>query len=611
MADRMQFQAPSIFTSTTPQVRVDDGTGDFLRTQANVFLNNANESHKRQLQADLDYADREGQRVGYKAAEKFKPMRDGSLFSRAFNQSGLQQAGEQISIKSQRTVRDLSKKFPANPGGLKTALDGWREGFESELPEELQPVFGNNFDQISDAAVARAESERETINAQQAAADFYVFEREVTNTMEDLAPMAFATGPEGDKARLAIGTIRQNYMESLAGNGPAGEYEVGGYKVASAPGRSGAFTPLEIQKKMTAFDNMVIGAGVFGNFQKETEAGRGAEAYMQFAKGDMEITTIAEDGSLKSVKLKDVMTNDEMEEISGKMRTYIGGINSVEEGEYRKFERGRERYNDQVLNDAYRAGLEVVTDNNGNSRVIGGDPVALQNIIAQAAQNPLVQADTLDKLQKLASDLGTGQIDNPITVGRTWQGISTGEIASYRDIPELGINDKTRVQMYKAIDDRVKGQHWTTSKRYGIAQDYADAVLAPEKSAGFTMFGDPNAASVADRAEWNKRMIEEALAAEIKGLLPQDPNGMPGKTQNGEAEFDFVGRGKAIADEIAARRNKPASPEVQEIDTEIKTVEEQMNNPKKGDDVEAIKQRYRELQDRKNQLQTRQMMGVQ
>ena len=611
MADRMQYQAPSIFTSTTPQVRVDDGTADMLRTQANVFLNNANDAHKRQLQADLDYADREGKRVGYNAAEKFKPMRDGSLFSRAFNQSGIQQAGEQISIKTQRKVRELSKQHPASPGSLKSALDGWKEGFEAELPEELQPVFGNNFDQISDAAVARAESERETINAQQAAADFYVFEREVTNTMEDLAPMAFSTGPEGDKARAAIATIRQNYMESLAGNGPAGEYEVGGYKVNSAPGRSGAFTPLEIQKKMTGFDNMVIGSGVFGNFQKEVEAGRGAEAYMQFAKGDMEITTLGNDGKMTSVKLKDVMTNDEMEEISGKMRTFIGGINSVEEGEYRKFERGRERFNDQVLNDAYRAGLEVVTDNNGNSRVIGGDPVALQNIISQAVQNPLVQADTLDKLQKLASDLGTGQIDNPITVGRTWEGISTGEIASYREIPEIGINDTTRVQMYKAIDDRNKGQHWTNSTRYRIAQDYADAVLAPEKSAGFSLLGDPNSASAADRAEWNKRMIEETLAAEQAGLMPANPNSMPGKNQTGQNEFDFVGRGKAIADEIAARRNKPASPEIVELDTEIKTVEDQMNNPKKGDDVEAIKQRYRELQDRKTQLQTRQQMGIQ
>ena len=149
---------------------------------------------------------------------------------------------------------------------------------------------------------------------------------------------------------------------------------------------------------------------------------------------------------MKSVKLKDVLTNDEMEEISGKMRTYIGGINSVEEGEYRKFERGRDRYNDQVLAEAYKWSLQVATDGNGNKTILGGDPVALQNRIAEALQNPLIKADTLEKLQKLASELGTGEIDNPVIVGNMWEGISTGQIGSYKDIPTLGVSDTTRIK---------------------------------------------------------------------------------------------------------------------------------------------------------------------
>ena len=125
------------------------------------------------------------------------------------------------------------------------------------------------------------------------------------------------------------------------------------------------------------------------------------------------------------------------------------------------------------------------------------------------------------------------------------------------------------------------------------------------------MFGDPSKESAADRAEWNRRMIEESLAAEQAGLLPSNPNALPGKTEDGRQEFDFVKRGKEIADEIAAKRKAPESPEILELDNEIKEIEQQMNNPKKGDDAEAIKQRYRELQDRKNQLKTRQMMGIQ
>lgn len=611
MADRMQYQAPSIYSNTSPQVEVDDGTADFLRTQANVFLNNANESHKRQLQSDLDLAQKEGQRLGYNLAEKFRPMESKSLFARQFNESGLHTAGQKISVSTQKKIRELASQHPGNPGGLKSALEGWKEGFAEELPEELQPVFGLNYDTLADAAIERAEAERKAAAAAQAAADFYVYDREVTQTLEKLAPLTFQSGPDGDAARAAVATLRQNYMESLAGNGPEGEYEVGGYKVKSAPGRSGAFTPLEIAKKMQGFDNYAIGVGVMGNFQKQVENGNAADAYMQFAKGDLEITTVGKDGKMTSARVSELLTNDEMEEIAGKMRTYIGGQNSIEEGEFRRFERGRDLYNDRVLTDAYKASLEVIDDGNGNKRVIGGNPVALQNLIAEAVENPLIQGDTIDKLQTLAKDLGTGQIDNPITVGQTWTGIATGEIADYRSIPQLGVSDTQRIKMYEAIDQRNKGQHWTNSNRYRIAQDYADAMLAPEKSAGFSLLGDPNSASAADRAEWNKRMIEEVLAAEQAGLLPQNPNAMPGKNQAGQSEFDFVARGKAIADEIAAKRKAPENPEIIEIDTQIKAVEDQMNNPKKGDDPEAIKQRYRELQDRKTQLQSRQMMGVQ
>jgi len=70
-------------------------------------------------------------------------------------------------------------------------------------------------------------------------------------------------------------------------------------------------------------------------------------------------------------------------------------------------------------------------------------------------------------------------------------------------------------------------------------------------------------------------------------------------------------QGNGIADEIAAKRKAPTDPATVEIDNDIKAVEDQMNNPKKGDDVEDIKKRYRELQDRRNQLQTRALMGAQ
>jgi len=430
MADRMQYQAPSIMTATSPNVQVDTGAAEFMNTTAGVFLNNANEAHKRQLQSDLETAKVDGERIGYKGGEQFRPMKSQSLFARQFNQSGVQMASEKVSINSQKTIKSISAKNVASPAGVASQLEAYKEGMLGDLPDEMATIFERNFDTLSMAAVEKANAELRELDSQEAAANFYTFDREVTNTVENLAPLAFRPGAEGDKSRAALATLRQNYVESLAGNGPDGEYEVGGYKVKGASGRSGAFTPLEIQKKITAFDNMVIGAGALGNFQEEAKNGRAVDAYMSFVKGDVEISTLTADGKepqginpislddpvqsgfnapppspdqggmaavagvdqpagdtttsapakpsysvagVKSRRISDILTNDEMEEVAGKMRSFIGGMNSIEEGEYKKFERAREFQNDDFLRAGYKAALEIVDDGKGNQRVIGGD----------------------------------------------------------------------------------------------------------------------------------------------------------------------------------------------------------------------------------------------
>lgn len=607
--DKMNYNAPSVYTATTPSMQADDGTVSLLNTTASVFMNVGTEAHKRQLNQDLDRAMTEGAKIGYEVGKDFKPIRNGSLFARQFNRYGLASAGQKVSIHAHRRIRELSEQNPANPDGLRQALEAWHDGYVQDLPEEMQGNFSINFESMAVGAIDKAIANRKVLDGQIAAAEFYEYERETQKAMEALAPMAFRVGPEGDSARAALATMRQNYAESLIGNGPEGEYEVGGYKVKSVPGRSGAFNPLEIQKKLRGFDNMMIEAGAYGYFQDEVEAGRGVEAYMNFAKGNMEISTVTNDGKLESVRIGDVLTNDEMDGLAGKMRSFIGGLNSIEEGEHRKWERSRARYNDSVTRQAYRMAMQVEEMEDGTRRIVGGDPVALQNMIANALNDPNVEPATIGKLQELANDLGSGQIDNPLTVNETMVGIATGAINSYQDVPKAGVSDATRVKMYESIDQRLKGEHWSKSTRYSIAEQYADSILAPEKSSGFTFMGDPNSESVANRAEWNRRMIEETLAAEAAGVLPANPNARPG-----QGEFDFVATGKQIADEIAARKNKPASPELQSIDNEIAEVEKQMNDPKPDAskaEIEQIKQRYRELQQRRNRMQTNQLLGIQ
>jgi hypothetical protein len=609
--ERMQFQAPAIFAQVAPQVQTDDGTVRFLETATNVFLNNANDAHKRQLQSDLDMAQKDGARIGYNAGKDFKPIRTGSLFARTYNDSGYQTATQKISVALQRKVFDLSQRNPANPAGLEKQLKGYGEEFLKEIPIEMQTAVRESFDRLGNAAYQNAVAERTELNKQVSAANFYGYELTTQNTVEKFAPLAFKAGPDGDAAREALATVRKDYIDQLAGNGPRGAYSVGGYNIKSGGG-SGAYSPLEIAKKMRAFDNQIISAGVLGNFQQEVEAGRGVDAYMNVVKGNMEVTVMGEDGKMSSRKISDILTNDELDELSGQMRSYMGGISSMQDAQYRDFERTREQYNDNVLLMARNRAFKVGKDAAGNDVLQGGDPVALQSLLATIAKDPMVKPETLKQVTEMAATLGTGEINNPITVGDTWEKVTTGAIQSYENVPREGIDDKTRIQMYEAIGSRTKGMHWSTSQRYKIAEGYADAVLAPQKSAGFTMFGDQDKNAAVDRAEWNRRMIEATLAAEAAGLLPANPNAEPVKQPNmSSMEFDFVKRGKEIADEIAARRNKPKTPELEAIDTELKTIEQQMNNPKPGDDPEAIKTRFRELNQRKTTLQTNAMMGAQ
>ena len=121
--DRFQYQAPTVFTQATPQVQVDDGTADYLKTKAGVFLTNANEAHKRQLGADLEVAKTEGERLGYNLGNQFKPSKSGSLFARTFNESGVYNASQKISMQTQRKVKELAAKNKANPAGLQAGLN--------------------------------------------------------------------------------------------------------------------------------------------------------------------------------------------------------------------------------------------------------------------------------------------------------------------------------------------------------------------------------------------------------------------------------------------------------------------------------------------------------
>jgi hypothetical protein len=554
---------------------------------------------------DLERAQTEGQKHGYDSGKGFRPIKSGSLFARQYNDSGVTSAVTRMSMDAQKSVKEFYKKNSSNPDGLSSALKNYGESYMAELPPEMQTPFQMNFDQMSQTVIAQASDNLKKLRQKEAAAQFELYDHEMQNTVESFAKDAFKPGDVGTLAQLSLRDLRKQYAEVLMQHGPEEGFSVGGYEVKAGGGRSGAFDPSDIAEKMIDFDKRILEAGVVGNFQEEVEAGRGVDAYMAFVNGSMQVTTLDEKGVPQSMKVGDLLSNEEMDSISTKMRTFMGGIRTLEEAEYKKVERAKENYNEDFVRAGRGMALEVKKDANGREYIAGGDPAALSKYVAAALDDPFISSDSIDELMDLQAKIGNGTFDDPITVSKANTDIATGMISTYQQVPTDGISDATRVKMYQTIDDRNKGQHWSASVRYKVAEQYADAVLAPEKAAGFNIFGDANSASAADRSEWSKRMIEETLAAESAGILPQNPNAMPAQGQ-----FDFQKRGREIADEIANRRKAPPSdPELQAIDKELKELETKMSSPSADDDEETVAKRYKELQDQKSALQVKKQMG--
>lgn len=606
--DRLNYDAPFVSAQTTGRVVTDTGRGEYMRTLSNVFLTNAGEAHKRQLASDMELAKNEGARIGYDAGKDFKPMRPDSLFARQYNDSGTTMALENIQMDVNKATTDFYERNKMNPAGVAQSVKKYSEGYVGKLAPELQTTVKAHLDKIGASLTEKAKGNLDEFNRQVAAARFEQYDRDMENTLEIVAPDMFEPGEKGKKAQEAIAEMRSAYIATVSQHGPSANYQAGNYKVNGAGRGSGALSPGEVSDKLRAFDQKIVSAGVFGNYVKEAERGRGVDAYMNFVKGNVEVAAVGEDGKLVSMKVSDFLTNDEMAEIAGKMRQYSSGVDSMEDAVYKKWERGQKMTSDAVLRQGFDIAYQTEQLPDGSSRIIGGDPVALRNHIAQAINNPLVEPKAIEELQELAEKLGTGEIDDAMIASAARSMVAEGLVTSYKDLPANGLSDKTRIELHKQIDQRLSGEDWSTSVRYKQVQTFAQSVLAPARSAGFNIFGDDAATkqSAADMAEWTRRMTEAAWEAQESGTMPGNPNATPGKGQ-----FDFVATGREIAKEIQERRNKPAekSPQMVEVETQIKAVEDQMNNPPEGADVKAISEQYRQLQNRKSELQLMESLG--
>lgn len=602
MTERLQYQAPSIFTERKQEVNYDDGTVDLMNQLSGAFLDVASKAHRAQLESEIAQAKADGALHGSQEGMNFRPSQRKGIVHRTYNASGIQSATVKMSMKSQEAIQRISMANPGNPFAQKQAFEAWADKFATELPDALIAPFREGFDQLATSQLTKANAELGDIRQSEAVAEFNGLETTLTNTLENYAPRMFEAGEVGTDAAKAVETLRKNYIEMLAQNGPGVGYSVGGYRIPEGQGRSGAFSVEEIGKKLEEFDKQVLSSAVKGNFLKELEAGRGVAGYFNFVKGNTALTTVGADGGITQMSVDDMLDNEEREKIASFMRTHISTLNSIEAAEDTKADRARNKYNESIIDVALQSAFRTEKQPDGTEIVVGNpDQLRLQYLNAVNDQSGLVRLETIETLQSLMETVGTGDIADPSIVSKTKLGIIEREIKSVSQLPRAGLGDKARGEMVDLTRKINAGQHWSNSQRYTTMIDLGKSALAPEAATGFTLFSDPNKESAADFAEFKETLMNEILGAEQAGTLPADINALPGKD-----EFDIQTRAKEIIKEIKERRAVGnEDPELTAINEQIKAQNDILNNTETPD-LEAKKARdeLKRLIDEKARIQS-------
>lgn len=603
MADKLQFQAPTIYTQRASEINFDDGTAQFMSDLSGAFLSIAQEAHQSQLQSEIAQAQQDGALAGSMEGARFKPSERKGIVHKTYNDSGIQSATVQMSIKSQEAVQRIALQNPGNPEIQKHLLDKWSDSFAQDLDPQLLVPFRETFGVLSASQITSAQKERAKVLQSEAISNFNDLELSLQNSLEVVAPKMFAAGTVGEDAARTVETLRKNYIEMLAQNGPSSEYSVGGYKIPAGSGRSGAFTVEEIGAKIREFDKQALSASIKGSFITELEAGRGVGTYFNFVKGNTVLSTVSSDGSIQQTRVDDLLSNEDKEKLGTFMRTHISTLNSFEDANDKRADKARKQYNQTIMDRALKIGFSESRLSDGQI-VLQGNPEMLRMLYLQAVNDDsgLVELKTIEGIQSLMETVGTGDIADPQVVSNTKLSVINGDTTRIQDLPEFGLGDQARGELVEMIQKKSSGNHWSNSKRYTTMIDLGKAALAPEAATGFNLFSDPKSQSAQDFAEFKERLMNDILGAEMAGTLPLDINALPGKD-----EFDIQARARELISEIKQKRTtQEQDPELMKINERINKLTDILNNPDTiAAEAKRARDQLKEANKEKSRIQSR------
>ena len=208
----------------------------------------------------------EGKEEGLKAGqEKVLQKREGrTLRDQAFNSVALQTfKGKQELVNR----KQMGEAFVANshsPAAYEKAVAEIRKTSLKGIPDELVPDFNNMIDkQLIVGLEASGREHTKTVNSANKAVAADV----VTERLRGLERNAFALSGN-DRANNMVLDDMESLRKTLVQYGPRGSFEFMGEKFEPDIGRSGVFTPLDMQGFMQAAEDGAIVNKALGQFDR-------------------------------------------------------------------------------------------------------------------------------------------------------------------------------------------------------------------------------------------------------------------------------------------------------------------------------------------------------
>lgn len=265
MVERARLTGGSSTIAPIPSIGVTDAAAKNLTDFAAGLAKIGDQA---QTQLDIQ-AVQEGERAGIIAgmSPKFQVLGDATLRARAYDRAGLNIFVNQTEIATQSKIDELFNLHRANPGDLKSELDGWAAGFRADMQQQTPqavPFFDASFARNTRPLIRAAEEEFRQ-NLQKEAAGSLAATLETS--MNAAARLAFNADADPESA-AGLTAERNAFIDRMVEHGPKQAFGFAGREMGTDITRNTVLTPAQMQKALSDWDEQAYSQTVMGRFAR-------------------------------------------------------------------------------------------------------------------------------------------------------------------------------------------------------------------------------------------------------------------------------------------------------------------------------------------------------